>query len=268
MRKARRGEECIVCRNEPSDFPSQPPTSLCSHTADVCLPCIRRLIQSEISSKGLINSIRCPTIDCQAAMRYYEIMLLADPQTGNRYDKLLAKQSLGGESNYVACQNTACTGGQLHEGGHDAPVVTCYVCHAKSCFTHQVPWHENFTCKQWDQQGLQKDAAMEATAQYLSKFTKECPRCGCHIEKNEGCDHMTCTRCECSFCWVCFAPYERILKDGNHHHDSTCKYHVPYHDAQTIAAVHDAQTIAAVKRPSVWRRLCYHGLCEPVGQRQ
>ena len=30
-----------------------------------------------------------------------------------------------------------------------------------------------------------------------------CPTCLTPIEKNDGCNHMTCTKCDQHFCWVC-----------------------------------------------------------------
>lgn len=37
---------------------------------------------------------------------------------------------------------------------------------------------------------------------------KQCPRCNIIIEKNEGCNHMTCTVCQYEFCWICLEKYE------------------------------------------------------------
>lgn len=37
--------------------------------------------------------------------------------------------------------------------------------------------------------------------------TKKCPRCNSSIEKNGGCDHMTCRRCAEEFCWRCRSHY-------------------------------------------------------------
>ena len=38
---------------------------------------------------------------------------------------------------------------------------------------------------------------------WFLKHTKKCPSCKCVIEKNEGCNHMTCKQCKHQFCWVC-----------------------------------------------------------------
>jgi hypothetical protein len=34
-----------------------------------------------------------------------------------------------------------------------------------------------------------------------------CPNCKAHIEKSEGCNHMTCYYCEFQFCWICGETY-------------------------------------------------------------
>jgi len=57
-----------------------------------------------------------------------------------------------------------------------APIVTCYVCHHRTCFTHQVAWHDGYTCDEWDQHQMTR-VGMATTAEYLTKFTKMCPRC-------------------------------------------------------------------------------------------
>jgi len=42
-----------------------------------------------------------------------------------------------------------------------------------------------------------------------SKHIRKCPRCDFYIEKNEGCNHMTCYNRECNFqfCWICMGEY-------------------------------------------------------------
>ena len=41
------------------------------------------------------------------------------------------------------------------------------------------------------------------TANWISANTKECPKCNSTIEKNGGCNHMTCRKCKHEFCWMC-----------------------------------------------------------------
>merc|ERR1711860_137950 len=39
--------------------------------------------------------------------------------------------------------------------------------------------------------------------EYLTDNTRDCPHCSAPIEKNDGCNKMTCWRCNTNFCWLC-----------------------------------------------------------------
>ncbi|QKD50054.2 uncharacterized protein FOBCDRAFT_288992 [Fusarium oxysporum Fo47] len=43
----------------------------------------------------------------------------------------------------------------------------------------------------------------------LRATTKPCGGCGWAIEKNSGCSHMTCRKCNYQFCWTCGKPWSR-----------------------------------------------------------
>jgi len=43
-------------------------------------------------------------------------------------------------------------------------------------------------------------------AEWKRRNTKQCPNCRTPIEKNGGCNHMTCKQCGCNFCWICALP--------------------------------------------------------------
>jgi hypothetical protein len=78
----------------------------------------------------------------------------------------------------------------------------------------------------------------------LDGMTKKCPNAGCgwRIEKDGGCEHMTCRKCkhEASgaqhtfsrslltspqFCWQCLASHKEIRRVGNTAHQTWCKFH-------------------------------------------
>ena len=83
--------------------------------------------------------------------------------------------------------------------GEEGNIFSCVECGFRICIIHENTWHEGETCEEYDYRlsgRKEKDQQRqeEASAAAISKFTKKCPgkKCGWNIEKNDGCDHMTC----------------------------------------------------------------------------
>ena len=47
-----------------------------------------------------------------------------------------------------------------------------------------------------------------ASTIWLRANTKECPKCNVMIQKNDGCNHMTCRKCRHDFCWICMGEWK------------------------------------------------------------
>ncbi len=60
------------------------------------------------------------------------------------------------------------------------------------------------TCEQVQLIG-NKTKEEAANEEWLQKNTKACPQCKAPVEKNGGCNHMTCNQCRHEFCWTCGA---------------------------------------------------------------
>ncbi|WVZ49966.1 hypothetical protein U9M48_001276, partial [Paspalum notatum var. saurae] len=55
---------------------------------------------------------------------------------------------------------------------------------------------------------LSKNSSDAETANWVLVNTKHCPECRRPIEKNQGCNHMTCRApCRHQFCWLCLDPW-------------------------------------------------------------
>lgn len=49
---------------------------------------------------------------------------------------------------------------------------------------------------------------------WLLRYTEDCPECAAPIQKNGGCNHMSCKSCGYQYCWICksnWHPYVIIL---------------------------------------------------------
>ncbi|KAH7156957.1 hypothetical protein EDB81DRAFT_881251 [Dactylonectria macrodidyma] len=140
--------DCVVCTETKAtgSFPRFSITGSCTHPPTTCLECIQLSIESDLSSK-LWTEIRCP--ECRELLEYADIQRFANKQTFVRYETLALRAAMSEADNFIWC-TSSCGSGQIHESGEDQPIVTCLHCSHRSCFHHNVPWHENLSCEEYD----------------------------------------------------------------------------------------------------------------------
>ena len=59
--------------------------------------------------------------------------------------------------------------------------------------------------KRYGKKQLQTMEDMFKSETYLTENTKPCPKCNAPIQKSEGCNKMTCNKCNTFFCYICGA---------------------------------------------------------------
>jgi len=82
-------------------------------------------------------------------------------------------------------------------------------CGNRFCFTCNQEDHRPASCEELQLWHVKCQDDSE-TYNWLMSNTKACPKCATSIEKNGGCNHMTCknTSCKFEFCWVCLGPWK------------------------------------------------------------
>lgn len=102
--------------------------------------------------------------------------------------------------------------------------VVCGKGHA-FCVSCKGPSHSPSSCDDWRRwiariqavvssvEGSDKDGNEIANALWVAANTKRCPKCELPIEKNEGCNHMSCRTCRHEFCWVCMKAWSLHSQD-------------------------------------------------------
>ncbi|UJR32413.1 hypothetical protein I4U23_019875 [Adineta vaga] len=197
----------------------------CQHTQRrVCNNCIYNTIKYHIDQTHITN-IACPEAGCDTIFNYDDIhhLLLSN---NNRslfeiYDRQVVKQQLERMPEFSWCPN--CDGGQLNTRitSYKRPII-CSNCKEKICLFHHTKWHTGMTCDEYDQMNPNVD---NQTQQWLNSHSKRCPYCKSPVEKDGGCDHMKCKKCNHEFCWECLANYRLIRTQGLHQHRTECSHH-------------------------------------------
>merc|ERR1719331_1111481 len=81
-------------------------------------------------------------------------------------------------------------------------------CGCTFCFKCGEEAHEPSSCSElvsW----VEKCQNESETANWILANTKRCPKCQTRIEKNQGCNHMSCSQCKYEFCWMCMGDWFR-----------------------------------------------------------
>jgi len=76
------------------------------------------------------------------------------------------------------------------------------------CFRCGGLGHEPATCKELEDWKVKNSGGDESlNEKFILSITKKCPNCKTLIEKNGGCNHMTCHKCHFHFCWLCLGKF-------------------------------------------------------------
>ncbi|XP_074114620.1 E3 ubiquitin-protein ligase ARIH1-like [Cotesia typhae] len=190
-------EFCQICLNP---FLRSLMTGLeCGHR--FCSDCWAEYLFANILSEEECLSITCPAHKCNILVDDASAMaLIKDFAVRSKYQCLIAHS-------FVECSRLLkwCPAPNCHRVVKVQEVefkpVKCD-CGYRFCFKCSETWHAPILCeylRKWE-----RTAAEDSATSYLIEVnTKDCPKCHMAIEKNGGCNHMTCKKCNYEFCWVC-----------------------------------------------------------------
>jgi len=128
------------------------------------------------------------------------IRKLTSPEVYSKYTAFVSKSFVEDNPNIKWCPRAGC-GNAVKSDVKNISEARCS-CGFKFCFKCNGEAHAPGTCtmmKAW----VKKCQDDSETSNWISVNTKDCPKCRSAIEKNGGCNHMTCRKCKYEFCWIC-----------------------------------------------------------------
>ncbi|XP_020012824.2 cullin-9 isoform X2 [Castor canadensis] len=210
-----RPDHCPVCIS-PLDPDEDLPFLCCMHYC--CKSCWNEYLTTRIE-QNLVLNCTCPIADCPAQPTGAFIRaIVSSPEVISKFEKALLRGYVESCSNLTWCTNPQGCDRILCRQGLGCG-TTCSKCGWASCFNCSFPEaHYPASCghmSQWvDDGGYYDGMSVEAQSKHLAKLiSKRCPSCQAPIEKNEGCLHMTCAKCNHGFCWRCLKPWKPNHKD-------------------------------------------------------
>eukprot|EP00347_Sterkiella_histriomuscorum_P011862 403370822 len=89
--------------------------------------------------------------------------------------------------------------------------LVCEICNKEWRDISQISNWEHFTMKL---KNMTRFNFETLTHLHNLIFEEPCPRCGMLIQKNGGCNHMMCAKCNHEFCWWCLDSYYHYVHGG------------------------------------------------------
>lgn len=184
---------CGICYEEVTAPWSLPKDQ---HSHVYCKGCAVEYVNSLVVD-GKVDKIVCPGVTCGLVFQENDLKGLIDANMYEKYHRFKLRNDLLKDPTLRWCSEPNCPG-YMH-GSPSSPQMTCPVCASVHCFLCGSKWHSGQSCDQVQDQEYKAWASQHEI--------QLCPQCKRPVEKNAGCNHMTCVCCHYEFCWLCRQHY-------------------------------------------------------------
>ncbi|XP_034943250.1 E3 ubiquitin-protein ligase RNF14-like [Chelonus insularis] len=198
-----------------------------------CKDCIAGYLEVRIKDGSVMN-ICCPEDKCKSEALPGQIKDLVSPELFAKYDSILLTTTLDTMLDIVYCPRRHCQYPVSKEPNEK--MASCPACNYVFCIYCKMVYHGIEPCKiaLGDKQKLVNEylnGSQEQKKQLENRYgqklkflvenilsenwlhnnSRNCPHCKAAIEKLDGCNKMTCNKCNTYFCWTCGAQLSRSM---------------------------------------------------------
>lgn len=228
--------DCEICIEPITEVTSIP----CGH--NFCKTCWKEYLEMKIG-EGKVVQLQCPGFDCNKLVPLDVITEIIPKEVDAKYIKFGIDAFVDASPNLKWCPHPGCgravclpsaeaetedidgeagaqKGSNPQSSGESPRAVDCGKGHF-FCWNCGAEAHDPCNCDlwvQWKDEVSKQDesnflASATTTAQqsssdvWITKHAKPCPNCHSPIQKNDGCNQMTCSKCDHKFCWVCLGSW-------------------------------------------------------------
>lgn len=169
----------------------------CGHV--FCADCWRTHVNTHVASGQ--HLISCQQSGCKRKLPPNSVEMLCGKKVYNDFLRYLMDTTVSLADTLTICPSRNCNKPVNVLSTGLCNVLKC-VCGHEFCSLCKSPSHAPANCVEKTFWGsITGDEIMKQ--RLLGENVKICPNCKAIIEKNGGCNHMTCQHCHHEFCWMC-----------------------------------------------------------------
>lgn len=165
--------------------------------------CYSGYLENLVSDGPSCVKMTCPAFKCPLKISTDTMKEICPPEVAEKYHKYVVRDFIDSSTYMHWCPSPNCGLIAIGTGNSDI-ICRCNFPYCTSC-GHEA--HRPATCKELEQ-WLIKNTNESENSSWILVNTKGCPQCSRRIEKNKGCNHMTCSMCRFEFCWICMADWK------------------------------------------------------------
>ena len=196
------GETCPVCY----DTIDQPYRLGCGHA--YCHGCLRHFLVTASDTKQFPLSCMGDEGKCGVPVPLPVIQrFLVPAQVKQLLEVSFLDHIDRHPDKFKYCTTPDCPEIYSLETEYGGGIFRCRLCFVSTCVSCGED-HEGFSCEEWKihRDPEAQERLLEGWAEG-SEHVKKCPECKILIEKNGGCNHMTCPKCRAHICWRCMGVF-------------------------------------------------------------
>ena len=181
----------------------------CGH--EFCTECFKEHLKERMNDQLTLLGTKCPMKNCnfQVPSEIFKKLFKDDKNELNIYNKCLMRNFTESNADIKLCPNPKCDK-IIKLPGHGMFDIKCE-CGTIFCFKCLKESHRPCDCFMMEIWEKKSKGDENENTNWLLINTKQCPNCKKHIEKNQGCNHMTCRKeaggCGYEFCWICLGEW-------------------------------------------------------------
>ncbi|KAL4278531.1 hypothetical protein GQ457_03G000320 [Hibiscus cannabinus] len=189
---------CDICMEE---LPADKMTKMeCGH--GFCNDCWTEHFVVKIN-EGQSRRVRCMAHKCNAICDEAIVRNLVGERNSDlaeKYDRFLLESYIEDNKMVKWCPSTPHCGNAIRVEDDALCEVECS-CGMQFCFSCLSEAHSPCSCMMWELWAKKCQDSSE-TVNWITVYTKPCPKCHKPVEKNGGCNLVSCI-CGQAFCWLC-----------------------------------------------------------------